>query len=57
MVWQVVIKAHEEFVEFRGYLGKRRQYDDESPVVLAPESLPALRWKCPNLLHACPNSL
>jgi hypothetical protein len=40
MVWQFMIDAHEEFVEFRGYLRHGGQHDDEGPVVLARYSLP-----------------
>jgi hypothetical protein len=40
MVGQFVIDAHEEFVEFRGYLRHRCQHDDERPVVLAGDGLP-----------------
>jgi len=40
MVWQFMVDAHEEFVEFRGYLRHGSQHDDEGPVVFARYSLP-----------------
>jgi len=40
VIRQVMVNAHEQFVEFRGYLRHGGQHDDEGPVVLARDSLP-----------------
>ena len=40
MIRQFMVDAHEQFVEFRGYLRHGGQHDDEGPVVLARDSLP-----------------
>jgi len=40
VIRQVMVNAHEQFVEFWGYLRHGGQHDDEGPVVLARDSLP-----------------